>query len=172
MVTCEQLLIQYCRKSSSRKIVCADPLYVLTAQQVEYVVSAANTLSEEKKEDLTNASVQMKNDLSSGMSPAPFLLVLHQAQDVQEAQKLEEAAFMLTDSKETADQLTQDGFLQVAAIEVFGFYLFRKVRYCLVNSNICLTLENSITFVVNVMFKFNRRNRSRHRCYMVLGTLA
>lgn len=98
---------------------------------MEYVVSAANTLSEEKKEELTNIAVQMKNDLPSSLSPAPFLLVLHQTQDVQEAEKMDEAAFILTDSKETADQLTQDGFLKVSAIEGLGFYLFRKVRCCL-----------------------------------------
>lgn len=96
--------------------------------KVEYVVSAANTLSEEKKEELTNNAVQMKNDLPSSMSPVPFLLVLHQTQDVQEAEKMDEAAFILTDSKETADQLTQAGFLKVAAIEGLEFYLFRKRR--------------------------------------------
>lgn len=96
---------------------------------MEYVVCAANTLSEEKKEELANSAVQMKSDLSSSLAPAPFLLVLHQAQDVQEAEKMDEAAFILTDSKETADQLTQAGFLQVAAIQVLELYLFRKVRY-------------------------------------------
>lgn len=90
---------------------------------------AANALSEEKKEELANSAVQMKNDLSSSLAPAPFLLVLHQSQDVQEAEKMDEAAFILTDSKETADQLTQAGFLKVAAIQVLGLYLFRKVRY-------------------------------------------
>lgn len=90
---------------------------------------AANALSEEKKEELANSAVQMKNDLSSSLAPAPFLLVLHQSQDVKEAEKMDEAAFILTDSKETADQLTQAGFLKVAAIQVLGLYLFRKVRY-------------------------------------------
>lgn len=103
-------------------------VFIRTLQQVEYVVSAADTLSEEKKEELVNTEVQMKNDISSSMSPAPFLLVLHQAQDVKEAEKMNEAAFVLTDSKETADQLTRASFLQVAAVQVLGLYLFRKVR--------------------------------------------
>lgn len=91
-------------------------------------MSAANTLPEEKKEELTNTAVQMKNDLPSSLSPPPFLLVLHQTQDVQEAEKMDEATFVLTDNKETADQLTRAGFLKVSAIEGLGFYLFRKVR--------------------------------------------
>lgn len=95
-------------------------------------MSAANTLPEEKKEELTNTAVQMKNDLPSSLSPPPFLLVLHQTQDVQEAEKMDEAAFVLTDNKETAGQLTQAGFLKVSAIEGLGFYLFRKVRCCFI----------------------------------------
>lgn len=97
---------------------------------------AANSLSEEKREELTNFAVQMKSDLSSSLALAPFLLILHQAQDVLEAEKLDEAAFVLTDSKETANQLMKRAdFLQVAAIQVLGLYLFRKVRVLLLVKN-------------------------------------
>lgn len=98
---------------------------------MEYVICAANTLSEEMKEELTNLAVQMKNDLASSLVPAPFLLVLHQPQDVQEAEKMDEGAFILTDNEETASQLRQAGFLEVAVIQLHGLYLFRKVRWLL-----------------------------------------
>lgn len=102
--------------------------YIFLLQQVEYVTCATNTLSEEKKEELANLAVQMKNDLASSLAPAPFLLVLHQPQDVQEAEKMDEGAFILTDNKDTANQLRQADFLEVAVIQLLGLYLFRKVR--------------------------------------------
>ena len=89
---------------------------------------AANTLSAEKKEQLAECPVQMKGELSSSLASSPSLLVLHQVQDVQEADKIEEGTFILTDSKETGNELIRAGYLQVAAIEVLGLSLFRKVR--------------------------------------------
>lgn len=90
---------------------------------------AANTLPAEKKEELADSAIQMKGDISSCLASPPFLLVLHQVQDVQEADKMDEGAFILTDSRETENELKRAGlYVQVASIEVLGLSLFRKVR--------------------------------------------
>lgn len=89
---------------------------------------AANTLPAEKKEELAESAVQMKGDISSCLASPPFLLVLHRVQDVQEAEKMDEGSFILTDSKGTENELLAAGYLQVASIEVLGLSLFRKVR--------------------------------------------
>ncbi|XP_063877296.1 fatty acid synthase-like isoform X1 [Scylla paramamosain] len=108
----------------------APPLLKLLSKKpqmkVDYVVCAANTLSAEKQQHLVDCPVQMKDDLSSSLASLPFLLILHQGQDVKEAEKMEEGRFILTDSKEAGNELVDAGYLQVASIEAMGLHLFRK----------------------------------------------